>query len=158
MALKAAKTSSSPRFQRLTPPDSPTTGSATEATVEDLEHLFEDVLLDLTNRDPPNTPVFQNHSHPAPDMDELKQFLVKVIRDEYSSTGSVIAIKPTQSSSASNEQEENVHAVDQIDLESPICTTPDDFKSFDKWASKPQFKTVMEMYEPPDNHPFYFFR
>ncbi|KAI1829405.1 hypothetical protein CBS147337_9800 [Penicillium roqueforti] len=137
--------------QGVTPPDSPNKGLSTpHATVEDLKHLYDvlDKLLpDLINNEPPNTPVFQNHSQPGPDMGELKQLLVKLTDEGYSSAGPAMATKPAQSSSASNEQEENIHAVDEIDLESPICTTPDDFKSFEKWASKPQFKTVMETWD-----------
>ncbi|KAL6228868.1 hypothetical protein BDW75DRAFT_246251 [Aspergillus navahoensis] len=87
------------------------------------------------------TPVFQKHSQPGSDLSELKQLLVKLIRDEYSSTRPVIATKPNQSS-ASNEQEENVQAADEGDISGPICTTLDDFISFEKWASTPQFKTV----------------
>lgn len=153
----ALKKTSSPCHQGLTPPSSPTTGSATpQGTVEDLKHLFENVLLDLTNREPPNTPVFQNDSQPGPDMGELKQLLVKLIRDEYSSTGSVIANKPAKSSSASNECGENVRVAGESDLKSPICTTLDDFKSFKKWASTSQYKTVVETYEPPTPLPIYF--
>ncbi|EKV12768.1 hypothetical protein PDIG_42040 [Penicillium digitatum PHI26] len=133
---------SSPSHQGLTPPDSPMKGSATpQATVEDLKHLFdvlEKVLFDLTNRDPPNTPVFQDHSPPGPDMVQLKQLLEKVIRKGYSSA------EPSQSCFFSNEKAEKVQAADGLDLESPICTTPDGFKSFEKWASKSQFKTVVE--------------
>ena len=142
---------SSPSHQGLTPPDSPMKGSATpQATVEDLKHLFdvlEKVLFDLTNRDPPNTPVFQDHSPPGPDMVQLKQLLENVIRKGYSSAEPPVAnepSEPSQSCFSSNEQAEKVQAADGLDLESPICTTPDDFKSFEKWASKSQFKTVME--------------
>lgn len=45
------------------------------------------------------------------------------------------------------QREENVQALEEVDLKSPICTIPDDFKSFEKWASKSQFKTVVETYE-----------
>jgi hypothetical protein len=55
-----------------------------------------------------------------------------------------VAIEPAQPPCASKEQEENVQAVDEIDLKSPICTTPEDFKSFEKGASTPQLKTVVE--------------
>lgn len=151
---KALNKTFSTCHQGLTPSDSPTTGSVTpQATVEDLKHLFENVLLDLTNREPPNTPVFQDNSQPGPDMGELKQLLVKFIRDEYSSGGSVSATKPAQYSFAINEQEVNAHAVDVIDLKTPICTTPDDFKSFEKWASSPEFKSVVETYgQHPPSH------
>ncbi|OQE69864.1 hypothetical protein PENNAL_c0126G04017 [Penicillium nalgiovense] len=147
-----SKKTPSPCPQGMTPPDSPMKASATpQATVEDLKHLFdvlEKVLFDLTNRDPPNTPVFQDHSQPGPDMVQLKQQLVKVIRKGYSSAEPPLAnepSEPSQSCFSSNEQAEKVQAED--DLESPICTTPDDFKSFEKWASKSQFKTVMETWD-----------
>ncbi|KAJ5283307.1 ATPase AAA-type core [Penicillium chrysogenum] len=145
---------SSPSHQGLTPPDSPMKGSATpQATVEDLKHLFdvlEKVLFGLTNRDPPNTPVFQAHSPPGPDMVQLKQLLEKVIRKGYSSAEPPVAnepSEPSQSCFSSNEQAEKVQATDGLDLESPICTTPDDFKSFEKWASKSQFKTIVETWD-----------
>ncbi|KAI3226151.1 hypothetical protein CBS147310_8183 [Penicillium roqueforti] len=148
----ASKKTPSPCPQGITPPDSPMKGSATpQATVEDLKHLFdvlEKVLFYLTNRDPPNTPVFQDHSQPGPDMVQLKQLLVKVIRKGYSSTEPPLAnepSEPSQSCFSSNEQAEKVQAAD--DLESPICTTPDDFKSFEKWASKSQFKTITETWD-----------
>jgi hypothetical protein len=56
-----------------------------------------------------------------------------------------VATEPAQLGCAGNEQEESVQAADEIDLKSPICTTPEDFKSFEKWASTPQLKTVVEM-------------
>lgn len=148
--------------QGLTPPDSPTKGSASvQATVKDLKHLFGMLLekvLDLTNQVPPNTPVSQDQSLQGLDIGRLKRLMVKLTHDESASAGLSLATKPARPSSACNEQEENVQAVGEIDLEGPICTTPDDFKSFEKWASKSQFKTVMETYEPPVNHPFHFFR
>jgi hypothetical protein len=78
---------------------------------------------------------------------------VKLIHDGYSSVGPFVATKPAQSCFASNEQEEDVQAADEIDLKRPICTTPGDFKSFEKWASILQFKTIVETYEPPANSP-----
>ncbi|CAG7995208.1 unnamed protein product [Penicillium salamii] len=136
---------SSPCHQGLTPPDSLMKGLVTsQATVEDLKHLFdvlEKVLFNLTNREPPNTPVFQNHSKPGPDMVQLKQLLEKVIRKGYASA------EPSQSPFSSNEQAEKAQAEDGLDLGSPICTTPDDFKSFEKWASKSHFKTVLETWD-----------
>lgn len=116
--------------------------------MEDPKHLFEvlkKVLSDLTNREPPNTPVYQLDSQPGPDMVQLKQLLLKLIRDGYPSVETIQATKPAQPCSNNNEQKENVRAADAIVLESPISTTPDDFKSFEKWASTPQFKTVAEM-------------
>jgi hypothetical protein len=158
----ASKKTSSPCHQGMTPPDSPTKESTTPRdAVEDLKYLFESVLLSLTNREPPNTPVFQDHSQSGPDMVQLKQLLVKVIRKGYSSAEPPVANEPSEPSQpcfSSDEQEENAQVADEIDLEIPICTTPDDFKSFEKWASKSQFKTIVETYEPPANHPFHFFR
>ncbi|KAJ5991667.1 hypothetical protein N7522_011874 [Penicillium canescens] len=134
--------------QGLTPPDTPTKGTASaQATVEDLKHLFgvvlEKMLLDLTNREPPNTPVSQDQPPSGLDIVQLKQLLVKLTRDELSLAELSVAIKPAQSCSASNEQE-NVPGLDGFDRKNPICTTPDDFKSFEKWASTPKFKTVVE--------------
>jgi hypothetical protein len=138
--------------QHLTPPDSPRKGTTTsQAIVKDLKHLFgvflEKTLPDLTNQEPPNTPVSQDHPPTDPDMVRLKQFLVKLTRDECASAELSVATKPAQSCPPSNKQEEGVQLADAIDLDSPICT-PDDFKSFEKWASTPQFKTVVEKYEP----------
>ena len=102
-------------------------------TMEDLKHLFgvflEKALLDLTYKDPPNTPIFQDQSPAGLDVAQLKQLLVKLIRDSYPS----------------------------VDLD-PIRTTSDDFESFEKWAqeSTPQFKKIVETYEPPA--PFSFRR
>ena len=130
---------SSPSHQGLTPPDSPIKGSATpQATVEDLKHLFnvlKKVLFDLTNRDPLNTPIFQDHSPLGPDIVQLKQLLEKVIRKGYSSAEPPVANKPSEPSQSyfsSNKQAEKVQAVDGLNLESPIYTIPDDFKSFKK--------------------------
>ena len=143
----------SPSHHALTPPDSPMKGtSASQTIVKDLQHLFgvflEKALLDLTNQEPPNTPASQDQSPPGPDMVRLKQLLVKIARDQCASAELSVATKPTQSCSASNGQE-NIPGPDGFDLKHPICTTPDAFKSFEKWASTPQFKTVVETYEPP---------
>jgi hypothetical protein len=159
MALKRISLS----HQGLTPPDSPPTKglALVQATVNGLKHifgLFLEKVLGLTNQVPPNTPVSQDQSPPGLDIGRLKRSMVKLTHDECASAEFSLATKPARSSSASNEQEENVQAVGETDLESPICTTPDDFKSFEKWVSKSQFKTVMETYEPPANHPFHFFR
>jgi hypothetical protein len=151
---------SSPCHQGLTPPDSPMKGPATpQATVEDLKHLFDVLEKVLFDREPPNTHVFQDHSQPGPDMVQLKQLLVDVIRKGYPLAEPPVSNKPSgpsQSCFSSDEQAEKVQTADGLDLESPICTTPDDFKSFEKWASKSQFKTVMETYEPPATHPSTF--
>ncbi|CAG8147897.1 unnamed protein product, partial [Penicillium nalgiovense] len=145
MASKAAKASSSPCSQGFTPPDSPTAGSATpQVTVKYLKHLFgvflEKALLDLTNEELPNTPVIQDQSPPGPDVVRLKQLL------ECASAELSMATEPAQSCSASNEQE-NFPGPDGFDLKHPICTTPEDFQSFEKWASTPQFKTVVETWD-----------
>ncbi|KAL2812908.1 P-loop containing nucleoside triphosphate hydrolase protein [Aspergillus cavernicola] len=71
----------------------------------------------------------------------------KLIDEGHSSVGPAVAIKPAQPPCASKEQEENVQAVDEIDLKSPICTTPEDSKSFEKCASTPKFKTVVEIWD-----------
>lgn len=143
MALKA----SSSCHQGLTPPDSPVKESP--ATLEDLKHLFgvflKSMLLDVTSGEPRNTPVSQDRS---PDMVRLKKMLVKLTRDECALAELSVAFKSTQSGPASNEQE-GVQIADENDLNSPICTTPNDFKSFEKWASASQYKTIVETYEPP---------
>jgi hypothetical protein len=123
------------------------------ATLNDLKHLFgvflEKAMLDLTNQEPPNTPVSQDQSLAAPDMIRLKQLLVKLTSDECAPVGPFVTTYPAQSGLANNEQEEVVQLAHEIDLNRPICTTPDDFKSFEKWASTSQYKTVMETYELP---------
>ena len=92
MALKRI----SPSHEGLTPPDSPTKGTAaSQAIVKDLKHLFG-VFLGM-----------------------VRQVL-------------------ECASSRSGE--------DGFDLKHPICTTPEDFQSFEKWASTPKFKTVKETY------------
>ena len=138
MALKTAF----PYHQSQTPPNSPTKGPATpQSIVKDLKHLFEifldKVLLDLTKQDPPNTPVSQDQSPPGADV--VRQVL------ECASAELSMATNPAQSSPGSNEQE-NVPGPDGFDLEHPICTTPEDFQSFEKRASTPQFTTVKETY------------
>ncbi|KAJ5737395.1 uncharacterized protein N7483_002520 [Penicillium malachiteum] len=57
-------------------------------------------------------------------MDGLKQSLVKLVREEYSLAGSVMANKAAQAVSTTNKQEENALAVDKIELK--------DLKSFEK--------------------------
>lgn len=131
MTLKKALPDS---HQGLTPPDSPTKRLVSpQATAKNLNHLFDvlaKMLPDLTNREPPNTPILQEHPQPGPDMVHLKQLLVKL-------------------TDASKEQEGNI----EFDLEIPICTTSNDFKSFEKWASKSQFETCLETYELPTSFP-----
>ena len=106
------------------------------ATLKDLMLLFgvflESALLDLADQEPPNTSVSQDQSPPGLNIGRLKRLMVKLTHDEYASAELSLATKPARSSSASNKREGNAQAVDEIDLESPICTTPDDFKSFEK--------------------------
>jgi hypothetical protein len=148
MALKTSPAC----HQGLTPPDSPTKESTMPlATLDDLKHLFgvflEKALLDFTDQEPPSTPVSQDQSPAGLDMVRLKQLLVKLTSDECASVGPFVTTNPAQSGLANNEQEEVVQVADETDLNRPICTTPDDFKSFEKWASASQFKTVVETYE-----------
>lgn len=125
------------------------------ATLKDLMHFFgvflENALLDFTDQDPPNTPASQDQSPPGLDMVRLKQLLVKLSHDESALAELSVATKPALSCPASNHQGKAVQVADKTDLNSPICTTPEDFKSFKKWASTPQFKTVVEMYKPQVN-------
>lgn len=134
----------SPCHDGLTPPDSPTKGTVTsQAIVKDLKYLFGvflEKVIDLTNREPPNTPASEDLSPSGPDM---VQRVLECATAELS-----IATDSSQSSYTSDEQE-NLPGSDDFDPKHPICTTPDDFKSFEKWASTPQFKTVVETYEPP---------
>lgn len=113
-------------------------GSTTpQAIVKDLKHLFGvflEKVLELTNQEPPNTPASQDQSPPGLECVSAKLSMAK----------------PAQSSSVSNEQE-GVMIASGIDLKHPICTTPDDFKLFEKWATAPSFKTVVEVYKPPTN-------
>ena len=71
------------------------------STLNDLKHLFgvflEKALLDLTNQEPPNTPVSQDQSPAAPDMIRLKQLLVKLTSDECASVGPFVTTNLAQS-------------------------------------------------------------
>ncbi|CAG7985873.1 unnamed protein product [Penicillium salamii] len=127
------------------PPDSPTKEPTMHPVIlKDLMHLFgeflENALLDLTDQEPPNTPISQDQPPPGLDMVRLKQLLVKLPRGEFASVQHSVATEPAQSCFSGKEQAEH-QAADGYDLESPISTTADDFKSFGKWASKSQFKT-----------------
>ena len=106
----ALNKTSSPCHQGMTPPDSPTRGTATSQTiVKDLKHLFDvflEKVFDLANQEPPNTPVSQDQSPAAPDMIRLKQLLVKFTSDECASVGPFAATDPAQSGLANNKQEE----------------------------------------------------
>jgi hypothetical protein len=144
--------------QGLTPPNSPTKESTIPlAALKDLMHLFgvflENALLDLTDQEPPNTPISQDHSPPSPDMVRLKQLLVNLTSDGCALAELSMAAKPDHSCPASNELED-IAVADGTDLKHAISTTPDDFKLFEKWASTPSFKAVVETYEPPANLPF----
>ncbi|KAJ5340225.1 hypothetical protein N7541_009349 [Penicillium brevicompactum] len=128
--------------QDLTQPDSPKKESTMPpATLKDLIHLFaaflENAMLDHIDQEPPNTPVSQDQSPPGPDVVRLKQLLVKLTRDEFVSAELSVATKPAQ----------GVQVADQTDLNSPICTTPDDFKSFEKWALTSQYTKVVETWD-----------
>jgi hypothetical protein len=125
---------SPPCHQGLTPPGSPTESSTPQPTVEDLKHLFENVMHDIAHRETPDNLVFQEHTQPGPDMAQLRLLLVKVICNEYSSPTPSATTKSDQSCSASNGQAEDVHVADHSGLQRPICTTQDDSKSFEQWA------------------------
>lgn len=134
----------------MTPPDSPTKKTVlSQAVVKDLKHLFDVLLqkvLDSTDKTPQNTPVLQDQSSPG--LDQVRQAL-DCVSAELS-----VATKLTRSSLVRDEREEAPRQ-DEVDLKHPICTTPEDFQSFEKWAS-PQFKTVVETYEPPIPFLFHF--
>jgi hypothetical protein len=123
------------------------------ATLNDLKHFFtvflEKAILDITNQEPPNTPVSQDQSPAGPDMVRWKQLLVKLTNDECASFDPFVTANTAQSGLANNVQKEAVQVADEIDLNRPIWTTPDDFKSVEKWASLSRLKTVVETYESP---------
>lgn len=152
MAFVQSRPNLSSCHQSLTPPDSSTMGSVMpHATMEYLLHIFDvlaKVLSDLTNREPPNTPVAQDQFSPGPDVVQLKQLLERVPSELSQET------ELSQSCVPSNEQAEKFQVADGLDLESPTCTTPDDFKRFEKWASKSQLKIALETYEPLPPLPF----
>ncbi|KAJ5291520.1 hypothetical protein N7478_000771 [Penicillium angulare] len=118
-------TSSCP--QALTPPESPL---AAHLFVNDFRHLLESVLSDL--KEPSNTPLSQEVYQPGPDAIELQKLLNTFLRN-----GESLGVaEPAQSDPASNEHGTTASVIDEADLSSPICTTPDDFKSFEKWATE----------------------
>lgn len=135
-----ALTTSSTDNQGLTTPGSPTEATATsQAIAKDLRHLFGmflEKVLDLTNQEPPNTPVCQDQSPPG--LDKVRQVL------SYVSAELSVGTAPAQSSSTSDEREK-IPGQDGFDPKLPICTTPKDFQSFEKWLPT-QFKTVKETY------------
>lgn len=142
MAFQPASSSSS-RHRDLTPPDSPANGWTTpQATVKDLKHLFdvlEKVLSDL--KAPPNTPVFQEASQPGPDMVQLEQLLKKFNRDRHYPE----VVAPSLHCPVSNGQDVIDPVADDADHSPVICTTPEDYKSFEKWASTKPDDPVQRM-------------
>lgn len=120
---------SSPCPPRLTPPFSSTKEiTHSRATVQYLEQLLESVLSDL--KEPPPTPIRQETYQPGPSAVALQDLLTKLIQQ---------SSEPAQSDFEGSGQE----------TATPICTTPDHFRSFEKWASKSQFITILETYGPP---------
>lgn len=69
----------------------------------------------------------------------MEQLLVKLTLEECP------PIEPSLADELAGE--ERLQMADGIDLNSPICTTPDDFKSFKNWASTVQFTKVTETLE-----------
>ena len=140
---------SPPHHQGLTPPESPTEGSdMPRAIMRDLKHLsnvLEEVLSSLTERGPPTTPVLLDHFPAEPDMARLEQSLMRLIRGAYSVEPDE-AYEPAQAYFAGNGREESLQEAEHNGLSRPICITPKDFKSFEKWASTPQSIAVMETY------------
>ncbi|KAJ6166974.1 hypothetical protein N7470_002421, partial [Penicillium chermesinum] len=118
-----------------TPPDSPTKEAATsQAIVKNLKYLFGvflEKVLDLTNQKPPSFPVSLDQSWSPPGPDTVLRVL------ECASAELSMANKPAQSSSVG----------DGFDLKHTIWTTPEDFRSFEKWASTPQFKIVKKTWD-----------
>lgn len=122
--------------QGLTPPNNSTKGTTTsQAIAKKLHHLFGIFLevLDLTNQAPPNTPVCQDQSLPR--FDKVRQVLESVSAELYG------ADKPSQS--LTSDEHGKAPSLDAFGVKHPIYTTPEDFESFEKWAS-PQFKIVKE--------------
>lgn len=147
MALKIEKASASPYSEGLKSPVSLTPSSVTlQATVENLKHVFQKALHDLTIQDPPNTPELEDNSNSTLNMDDLKELLVKLVRKEYASARFAMKNKADPSVSDSNVTEKKSEMVEKMDLETLIRTTPDDFSLFRKWASAPKFKKVLETY------------
>ena len=138
--MPSSQHSAAPDHQGLTPPDSPIKEwASSQATMEILKLLFNvlgKVLPDL--KEPPSTPVFPENPQPGPDLVQLGQLLQKFNRDRHFPA----AVVPTLCCSVSNEQSVINAVADDTDLGSPICTTPDDFKTFEKWASTRQDDTV----------------
>ncbi|KAJ5713146.1 ATPase AAA-type core [Penicillium malachiteum] len=124
----------------LTPPNSPN-GDFTQPRAKDLKKLLEKVLSKF--EDPPNSPVYQENYQLGPDAFELQILLAQFIRGKQSPT----VAGHTQSCSDNSGQGSATPLIGEVDLSPPICTTPTDFKSFEKWASKSQFKTVLETWD-----------
>ncbi|KAJ5267372.1 ATPase AAA-type core [Penicillium angulare] len=125
----------------MTPPDSPTNATYPQASLKDLKKLLESVLFEF--EDSPNSPIHQENYQPGSDVIELQMLLTQFICGKQSLT---VAEKP-QSRSDDGEQESTTPLVGEADPSPPICTTPDAFKSFEKWASRSQFKTVLETWD-----------
>ncbi|KAJ5100784.1 ATPase AAA-type core [Penicillium angulare] len=138
MALKGIP---SPCLPQMTPPDSPTNETHTQASLKDLKKLLESLLSEF--KDPPNSPIYQENYQPGPDAIELQILLAQFIRDKQSST----VAENTKSRSDGSEQESATPLIGEADPSPPICTTPTDFKSFERWASKSQFKTILETWD-----------
>ncbi|KAJ5537491.1 ATPase AAA-type core [Penicillium frequentans] len=102
----------------MTPPDSPTKGWASpQATVKDLKHLFDVLGKALSDLKAPPNTPVF-HENSQPGPDMIQLGeLLKKFNRE-------------------------------LPYRSPvICTTPDDFKSFEIWASKTHFKTIFETWD-----------
>ncbi|KAJ5654994.1 ATPaseAAA-typecore [Penicillium lividum] len=138
-----SKNQSSSQQALATPPDSPANGWATpQATVKDLKHLFnvlEKVLYDL--KAPPSTPVFQENPQPGPDMVQLEQLLKKFNCGRHCPE----LVAPSLHCPVSNEQDVIDPVADDAEHSPVICTTPNDYKSFEKWASTKPDDPVQRM-------------
>ncbi|KAJ5267403.1 ATPase AAA-type core [Penicillium angulare] len=123
----------------MTPPDSPTNETRPQASLNDLKKLLESLLSEF--EDPPNSPIYQENYQPGRDAIELQILLAQFIRSKQSST----VVENTKSRFDGSEQESATPLIGEANH--PICTTPSDFKSFEKWASKSQFITVLETWD-----------
>ncbi|KAJ5292085.1 hypothetical protein N7478_001336 [Penicillium angulare] len=124
--------------QDPTPPDSPNS-DFTKPQENELKKLLGSVLSKFEG--PPNSPVCQGNYQPGPDAIELQILLAQFIRGKQLST----VVENTKSRFDGSEQESATPLIGEANP--PICTTPGDFKSFEKWASKSQFITVLETWD-----------
>ncbi|KAJ6027953.1 hypothetical protein N7540_003529 [Penicillium herquei] len=116
----------------FTPPVSPANRSTTpHDSRHDLKHLLGKLLSDLT--EPPSTPTSKENDQPGLDTVELEKLLAQLINQR-----SPTVVKPAHSFSAGNEQGVIIPVFDDTARSPPICTTPDDFQSFEKWARTDQ--------------------